>query len=109
LRIQVAFFERASAYSAVAWIGADDLLAIDRREAELLAEVALRAVGDQVQVAARPASARAPSPPRPARSRGPRRGARRDGQHAQQRDVADHLDRDAADQRRSVASPGITR
>ena len=57
LRIQVAVFERASAYSAVATIAAHDLLAIDRPETELLAELALRAVGHQVQLsdACRPA------------------------------------------------------
>jgi len=45
----VAVFDRASRYSAVVVIAGRDLLAVDGGEAQPLTEVALCAVGDQVQ------------------------------------------------------------
>ena len=57
MRIQIAVFDRAIWYSSLAAIAGVDLLAIDDIEAELLANQALRPVGDKVQVQ-RPIGAR---------------------------------------------------
>ncbi len=110
-RIQVAVFERAEqVLGGRRRSRGVDVLAIDGLEAELLAEVALRAVGDEVELAhaLRARALRGRLDEHVAEPLAAPLG--RDRQHAQQRDVAGRLDGDAADQRRArVLAPGITR